>query len=329
MQLALTHAPEQDVRATCAALGVAPATFYRRQRAGAPTRPTARQSPRKLHPAEEAVILATLNSARFQDQAVPEVHATLLDEGRYLCSPRTMYRVLARHQQVQERRRVHQAQHYQKPELLATGPNQLWSGDITKLKGPKPWIFYDLYVVLDVFSRYVVGWTLSETESGEQARALLERCHAQQGILAGTLTVHSDRGRAMRSKCLADLLGELQVLRSFSRPHVSNDNPYSEAQFKTLKYQPTFPERFGSLEDARSYLRRFFQWYNTEHRHTGLAMMTPLAVHTGQAHAIWERRQQTLQQAFQHHPERFVKGVPVPRKVPDAVWINPPQQKVA
>ncbi len=326
MQVARIQAETFGTRATCTALGLAPATFYRRrQRAGAPPRPSARQPPRKLSLAEEERLLATVNHPRFQDQALPSIYAILLDEGQYLGSLRTLYRVLARHQQVRERRAVRPAVVYQKPELLATGPNQLWSWDITKLKGPKPWIFYDLYVVLDVFSRYVVGWTLSETESGEQAGALLERCYAQQACAPGDLTVHSDRGRAMRSKCLADLLGELGVARSFSRPHVSNDNPYSEAQFKTLKYHPTFPARFGSLEDARSYLRAFFQWYNTEHRHSGLALMTPQTVHMGQATQVWEQRRDTLQQAFRQHPERFVKGLPVPRRVPDQVWINPPQ----
>jgi putative transposase len=323
-------APSYGVHETCDAMGLSTATFYRRrQRAAAPPRPAARVPPRKLTSAEEQKVLDALNSQRFMDQAVPEVYATLLDEGSYLCSPRTMYRILNRHQLVQERRHERQHPVYQKPELLATGPNQVWSWDITKIKGPKPWIFYNLYVVLDVFSRYVVGWTLCDHESGEQARVLLEGCYKRECVGPGQLKVHSDRGKAMRSKCLADLLADLQVSRSFSRPHVSNDNPYSESQFKTLKYHSTFPERFGSIEDARSYLRAFFQWYNTQHRHSGLALMTPEVVHSKQDQQVWMRRKQILTQAYQQHPERFVKGHPEPQNVPDQVWINPPKKDAA
>jgi transposase InsO family protein len=215
-----------------------------------------------------------------------------------------------------------------KPELLATAPNQLWSWDITKLKGPRPWVFYHLYVVLDVFSRYIVGWTISDHESGEQARALLGECYETQKLKEGELTVHSDRGKAMRSKTLADLLAQLQVRRSFNRPHVSNDNPYSEAQFKTLKYHHTFPERFGSIEDARSYVRMFIQWYNSVHRHSGLAMMTPEAVHFGKDREILNVPKETLEKAYQAHPERFVKGIPEPEPLPNEVWINKPENKI-
>jgi putative transposase len=329
MALVDQHTGTFGVVPTCEALNVSRASYYRwKQRPEEPL-PSNRCPPRKLTEQEETMVLEVLNSDRFMDQAVPEVHATLLDEGRYLCSERTMYRILERHEQATQRR--HQREHpvYQKPELLATGPNQLWSWDITRIKGPKPWIFYHLYVVIDVFSRYVVAWCISEHESGEQARALIEAACQRQVIGDGELVVHSDRGKAMRSKTLADLLGELGVQRSFSRPHVSNDNPYSESQFKTLKYRPDFPNRFGSIEDARNYLRSFFKWYNTEHRHSGVGMMTPLSIHTGEAEHIYEERRRTLQEAYRRHPERFVKGQPKPKDLPTEVWINKPEQAAA
>lgn len=329
MKITDEHVEMFGVSETCRVLAVSRASYYRwKERPDEPA-PSRRRPPRKLTQEEENLVLEVLNSERFMDRAVPEVHATLLDEQTYICSPRTMYRVLERHQQVKERRHDRRHPVYVKPELLATGPNQVWSWDITKIKGPKSWIFYHLYVVLDVFSRYVIGWMISDHESGEQARSLFDACCRQQAIEEGQLKVHSDRGKAMRSKCLADLLAELHVGRSFNRPHVSNDNPYSESQFKTLKYHPSFPERFGSIEDARSYLRAFFKWYNTEHRHSGLAMMAPETVHKGRHEKIWNQRKQTMIQAYQKHPERFVKGKPTPRKVPEEVWINQPKEKVA
>jgi putative transposase len=317
-----------SIKAVCAVLGVSRATYYRRRKRKdqPPPPPAPRTSPRRLSTDEEEQVVEVLNSDRFADHAVPEVHATLLDEGEYVCSVRTMYRVLKRREEVRERRdqRVHPA--YTKPELLATRPNELWSWDITRIKGPKSWIFYHLYVVLDVFSRYVVGWMVSETESGEEAEALVGHCCEQQAIGHDEVTLHSDRGKAMRSKRFIDLLIELGVARSYSRPHVSNDNPYSEAQFKTLKYHWTFPERFGSPEDARQYLREFFGWYNDEHRHSGLAMMTPADVHAGRADERWQQRKQTLLAAYERHPERFVRGEPSPRQVPEEVWINKPKE---
>ena len=324
MHIAREAAAEYGVAETCRTLGLSRATYYRQMNKPDEGGGSARWSPRRLSEEEERQVLEVLNSERFRDQAVPEAYTVLLDEGRYVCSPRTMYRILERQGQVRERRHEREHPAYQKPELLATGPNQVWSWDITKIKGPKAWIFYNLYVVIDVFSRYVVAWTISEHESGEQARALIEAACERQGVGWEHLTVHSDRGKAMRSKLLADLLGELGVRRSFTRPHVSNDNPYSESQFKTLKYHPSFPERFGSIEDARSYLRAFFQWYNTKHRHSGIAMMTPEAVHTGHCQQVWKQRKETLATAYQRHPERFVKGEPAPREVPDQVWINQP-----
>jgi putative transposase len=286
--------------------------------------PDRRASPRKLLDTERTEVLGVLNSEPFQDEAVPTVYAKLLDEGKYLCSPRTMYRILKAEKQVRQRRHDREHPVYQKPELLATSPNQVWSWDITKVKGPKSWIFYDLYVVIDIFSRCVVAWCITEYESGEQARALIGTACAREGIERNQLTVHSDRGRAMRSKCLANLYGELGVGSSFNRPHVSNDNPYSESHFKTLKYRPDYPERFGCIEDANSHMRAFFQWYNTEHRHSGIAMMTPAKVHAGQADKVCKKRQTVLNGAYAAHPERFVKGAPKAREVPEEVWINKP-----
>ncbi len=325
MTIAEQHESTLGVQPVCQALGISRATYYRRKNRPVEPPATKRYPPRKLTPEEEQSILSTINAERFMDKGVPTVYTTLLDEGVYICSTRTMYRILHRHQQVRERRHDRTHPVYKKPELLATGPNQVWSWDITKVKGPKPWIFYQLYVVIDVFSRYVVAWMISEYESGEQAKVLIEEACQRQGLSGEGLTVHSDRGKAMRSKNLADLLGELGVQRSFSRPHVSNDNPYSESQFKTLKYHPTYPERFGSLEDAQSYMRAFFKWYNTEHRHSGIAMMTPETVHTGRSEKVITHRKQVLQQAFQRNPERFVKGAPDPKGVPEEVWINKPK----
>jgi putative transposase len=235
-----------------------------------------------------------------------------------------MYRILKAEKQVRQRRHEREHPAYTKPQLLATGPNQVWSWDITRIKGPKAWIFYELYVVIDIFSRCIVSWCITEYESGEQARVLIGSACARQGIKRQQLTVHSDRGRAMRSKCLANLYGELGVQSSFNRPHVSNDNPYSESHFKTLKYRPGYPERFGSIEDARSHMRAFFQWYNNEHRHSGIAMMTPMEVHTGKADEVRRKRQAVLDAAHAEHPERFVKRAPQARGVPEEVWINKP-----
>lgn len=313
---------------TCRALGISRATFYRQQRAQNRLSINRRRAPRRLSSEEESQVLQELTSLRFIDQAVPEIYATLLDEGLYWCSLRTMYRILARHQAVRERR--HQVTHpvYQKPELMATGPNQVWSWDITKLRGPAG-MHYSLYVVLDIFSRCVVGWIVAEREFGALAECLISETCAKQGIPRDQLILHADRGNAMRSKPVAQLLADLGVTRTHSRPHVSNDNPFSEAQFKTLKYHPTFPERFESLEEAKVFLREFFRWYNHDHRHSGIALMTPDSVHTGEANERWNQRCQVMQQAFQKHPERFVHGEPMPPKPPSEVWINKPIEKAS
>jgi putative transposase len=267
-----------------------------------------------------------LNSERFQNRAPAQVYATLLDEGLYVCSERTMYRLLEAHGQLRERRDQLRHPVYRKPELLARGANQVWSWDITKLRGPAKWVYYYLYVILDVFSRYAVGWMVALAEQARLAEELIRETCGKQGIAPGQLSVHADRGASMRSKTVAMLLGDLGIVQSHSRPHTSDDNPFSEAQFKTLKYWPGFPDRFGSLQDARAFCREFFRWYNQEHRHSGIGFMTPQAVHYGRAEAVREARQQVLLAAYQQHPERFVRKVPVPPMVPQEVWINPPAQ---
>ncbi len=326
MQTIETLSEKVPLNRACEALNVPRSTFYRRRKPPAPRQGPKKPSPRALSAAERETIMQTLNSDRFADQSPYQVYATLLDdEQSYLCAVSTMYRLLRQNDQVRERR--HQRRHptYTKPELLATGPNQLWSWDITKLRGPQTWQYYQLYVILDVFSRYVVGWRLEARESARLAEELIAQSCFKQGITPDQLTLHADRGSAMISKTVAQLLVDLSVSKTHSRPHTSNDNPYSEAQFKTLKYRPGYPDRFGSLPDARNWANDFFQWYNHHHRHTGLALMTPVAVHTGQANEVTARRRTTLQQAQQQHPERFVRGIPQQPLLPDAVWINKPE----
>ncbi len=321
---AASLAPHVGVAPACRALGVPRATFYRRQRP-APGRQQPRKTPaRALDGAERAHVLDVLASPRFVDRAPAEVVATLLDEGHYLCSERTMVRLLAAEQPVRERR--HQRTHppYTKPELVATGPNQTWSWDITRLLGPKRWTDFYLYVLLDLFSRYVVGWMVAERENAALAATLIEQTCLKQNIAPQVLTLHSDRGAPMTSQCTAQLLADLGVTRSLSRPRVSDDNPFSEAQFKTLKYHPGFPARFADLAAATAFCRSFFAWYNTEHRHSGIAMLTPDDVHHGRAQRILEQRERTLRAAWSQHPERFVRGTPKPQALPREVWINPP-----
>ena len=318
--------PTLGVAPLCAALGVAPATYYRQQRPAVLGPRPRRRPARTLAPAEQQRVLDALHAPRFVDLAPAQVYATLLDEGTYLCAERTMYRLLAAHDEVRERRAQRQHPRYAVPELLATGPNQLWSWDITKLKGPTTWSWYHLYVLLDVLSRYVVGWMIAPHESAVLAERLIATACARQGIRSGQLTVHADRGAAMTSKPVALLLAELGVTKTHSRPHVSNDNPYSEAQFKTLKYRPDFPARFGSLEDARAHATDFFTWYNTEHRHSGLGLHTPHDVHHALASARQVHRATVLTTAYAAHPERFVRRPPTPPALPTAAWINPPQR---
>ena len=316
--------PRLGYAATCRALDVARATLYRRQADTAKVMMPRPAPPRALAPQERQTVLDVLQSPRFVDSAPAQVHATLLDEGKYLCSTRTMYRILDAEGQVRERRDqlIHPV--YARPELLATAPNQLWSWDITKLRAVEKWTYFYLYVMLDVFSRYVTGWMLAEREHDSLAVSLIETACARQGIMRHQLTVHSDRGPSMRSRCVAQLLADLDVTKTHSRPHVSNDNPYSESQFKTLKYRPDFPDRFGCLQDARAWCRRFFPWYNNVHRHSGIAWLTPADVHHGRAEKILAGRAVVLEAAFLKHPERFVKGPGRSGRLPEAVWINKP-----
>jgi putative transposase len=274
-------------------------------------------------------VLDILHSERFMDKAPHEVYATLLDEGRYHCSVSTMYRILNQNNEVKERRNQLRHPHYKKPELLATKPNQVWSWDITKLLGPRKWTYFYLYVILDIFSRYVTGWMVANRESATLAKRLIRKTCEKQDIEPGGLTIHADRGSSMRSKPVALLLADLGVTKTHSRPYTSNDNPYSESQFKTLKYRPEFPERFGCIEDARSLCQRFFSWYNEEHRHTGIGLLTPEVVHYGQAEAVLRVRQEVLHAAYQRHPERFVRKEPSPQPLPKAAWINPPKEAVS
>jgi len=327
-----------SVSLACRAMGISRATLYRTERrsdrlyrsgeervvswVAPPPRPT---PPRALTQAERDKALSVLHSERFVDTSPGEVVATLLDEGRYVCSERTMYRILNEHDEVKERR--NQARHglYAKPELLAMRPNEVWSWDITKVKGPGRGAYYNLYVVLDIFSRYVVGWRLEHKESDKLAQDLLGTCYRRESVGVGDLTIHSDRGPSMRSKAVSDLLYDLGVAKSHSRPYTSDDNPYSESAFRTLKYRPEMPERFSSIHEARRLFRVLLDWYNRGHRHSGIAMLTPEMVHTGQAEAVLGKRQVVLSAAYAEHPERFVKGKPRVAVLPQSVWINPPQ----
>jgi len=312
------------VAPACRALGVPRATFYRRHRpTPGPQQP--RKTPaRALDEHERECVLDVLTSPRFVDRSPAEVVATLLDEGQYLCSERTMYRILAAEQPVRERRNQLTHPPYTKPELVATAPNQTWSWDITRLLGPTSWTYFYLYVLLDIFSRYVVGWMVAERENSALAATLIEQTCLKQGIQPQVLTLHSDRGAPMTSKCTAQLLADLGVTRSLSRPQVSDDNPFSEAQFKTLKYHPGFPGRFADIAAATAFCRSFFPWYNTEHRHGGIAMLTPDDVHHGRAQCVLEQRERTLRAAWSQHPERFVHAAPKPQTLPNEVCINPP-----
>jgi putative transposase len=320
-------APLIGTRAACAAIGQPRATYYRRQRAS-PARPRPPRvpapQPRALSPTERAEVLGLLHHERFVDQAPASVYATLLDEGRYLCSVPTMYRLLRAEGEVRERRR--QATHPAtiKPELMATAPNQVWSWDITKLLGPVKWTHYYLYVILDIYSRYVPGWLLAPRESAELAERLLGETIRKHGIPPDQLTLHADRGTSMASKPVALLLADLGVTKTHSRPRCSNDNPYSEAQFKTLKYRPEFPDHFGSIEDARAFCRPFFRWYNHQHHHASLGLHTPADVHFGRAALLQLERARVLQAAYAAHPERFVRQAPIPPALPGPAWINKP-----
>jgi putative transposase len=328
MEAARALSAEVGINLACASLAIPRSGFYRtRTKNNAllvmPKKQTI--SSRALSADERQAVLDVLHTDRFADKAPQEVYATLLDEGKYHCSIRTMYRILDANAEVKERRNQLTHPVYQKPQLLATAPNQVWSWDITKLLGPVKWTYFYLYVILDIFSRYVVGWMIAPAELASLAEKLIKETCVKQNIERGQLTIHADRGSSMKSKPVALLLSDLGVTKTHSRPYTSDDNPFSEAQFKTLKYRPEFPERFGCIEDSRNFCQRFFPWYNTEHRHSGIGLHTPESVHLGLARNIRNARREVLQTAYKNHPERFVKKIPVPPSLPEAVWINKPK----
>ena len=306
----------------CRAFGLPRCGLYRWLAPASDPTPRPRP-PWSLSDSETQEVKDVLHSKRFADQAPREVWAQLLDEKRYLCSVSTMYRILRKSDEIRERRNQLRHPTYRKPELLATSPNEVWSWDITKLLGPAKWSYFHLYVILDIFSRYVVGWTVAYRESASLATRLLEETYHKQEILPGRLTVHADRGPSMRSKAVAHLLGDLGVTKTHSRPHVSNDTPFSESQFKTLKYRPSFPDRFGSIQDARAFCQVFFDWYNNQHHHSGIGLLTPATVHYGGAEDVLEKRRDVMLEAYQRNPQRFRKPPVIPA-LPQAVWINPP-----
>src|SRR5580698_1637210 len=321
-------ASEVGASAACQALCLPRASYYRVRRKTSFSEETVSRGLYRhgLRPAERESVLACLHQERFQDRSPAAVYATLLDEGKYLCSIRSMYRLLEKSGASRERRDQLTHPTYKKPELLATASNQLWSWDITKLLGPVKWTYFYLYVILDVFSRYVVGWMVADGESAELARRLIGDTCEKEKVRPGELTIHADRGSSMTSKPVAFLMADLGITKTHSRPHVSDDNPYSESHFRTLKYRPGFPERFGCLQDARSFSQEFFSWYNNEHRHSGLGLLSPAVVHYGLAPETIERRRAVLHAAYSAHPERFVRKPPQPLPAPTDVWINKPQQ---
>lgn len=326
MSAALELAPHVGLEAACDALGVSRATIYRR-RAPAKPREASPATARALSEAERTAVLQVLNAPRFQDASPAEVYASLLDEGAHLASISTMYRLLRQQGAVRERRAQRPPHALPRPELAATGPNQVWSWDITKVLGPERRQWFHLYVVLDIFSRYVVGWLLAASESAALAERLLADTLDAHEVAPGQLTLHADRGTSMRSKTVAELLADLGVNKSHSRPRTSNDNPYSEAQFKTTKYSAFFPGRFYSLADGRSFFDPFFAWYNNEHHHSGIAMLTPATVHYGRTNEVVTARQAVLDRAWQEHPDRFINGRPLAAHPPPTVWINRPTEK--
>lgn len=320
------HGDELGIEYLCEAFGEPRSSWYRSQQIS--SKPDCiRKSPRKLSAEEEQMVLDILNSERFSDMAPGEIYATLLDEGTYLCSERTMYRILERNHQNVIRRQA-APREYEKPELMASSPNELWSWDITKLKGPAKWTYYYLYKIIDVFSRFVVGWMVAYKESAALAEDLIGETCLKQEIIKGQLTIHADNGSSMTAATVGQLLMDLGVNKTHSRPYTSNDNPFSESAFKTLKYRPDFPEKFMSIEDARTFCKNFFNWYNNEHHHSGIGMLTPVSVHYNSYQKILEKRLIVLADAYMQHPERFVRGIPDVKQVPENVWINKPEQEV-
>ena len=327
MNAALKISTDVGKKSACESFDIPRASFYRyhsdnaNKKDASPKRP-----PLALDQNEKGEILNILHSEQYQDKAPYQVYAGLLDEGIYHCSIRTMYRILSEeHDGVKERRRQVQRRNHIKPELLATAPNQVWSWDITKLKSVTKWTYFYLYVIIDIFSRYVVGWMVAHQEKTALAKRLIEASCHKQGIPPNQLTLHADRGSSMKSKGVSQLLADLGVTKTHSRPHVSNDNPYSEAQFKTLKYCPEFPGQFGSIQDSRAFCQDFFLYYNKEHYHSGIGLVTPEQLHYGMAEKIYSDRSEVLLEAFNRNPARFKGKLPVPPVLPDAVWINKPK----
>jgi len=316
-----------DIKASCDALGVPRANYYRHINTN--KNRSKKSSSIALSEFERSTVLNILNSDRFVDCSPLETYAMLLDEEQYYCSPRTMYRILAENNQVKERRQQVRQGNYVKPELLATKPNQVWSWDITKLMGPQKWTYFYLYVIMDIYSRYVVGWMVAGKEYSILAEELIAKTGQNENIKKDELTLHADRGSSMKSKPVAFLLSDLGVTKTHNRPYTSNDNPYSESHFKTLKYCPSFPERFGSIQDARKFCRSFFKWYNDEHRHSGINMLTPSMLHHGVAEQIIAHREIVLEKAFLKNPLRFKNKKPTAGKVPEAAWINKPEEQKA
>jgi putative transposase len=327
MNAALDLAHDIQERTLCTATDISRSTLRRRLHGTPePSWPAANphRSSRALSEPEQAEVLAVLHSKRFVDRAPATIHATLLDEGIYLCSVSTMYRLLRVNAEVRERRRIARHPEYHKPELMATGPREIFSWDITKLRGPHPGEWFSLLVMLDIFSRFVVGWMLVRRANAQLAREFIAQTLEREGIEPGQAVVHADRGAEMTAQPVCALMDRLGVVRSHSRPHVSDDNPFSESQFHTLKYHSEFPDRFGSLQHASDFVDQFMKWYNGEHRHSGIAMLTPAMVHHGQAGSVLAARHEVMLAAYRSTPERFISGSPKRIALPSAVWINPP-----
>ena len=321
------NSPTVGVRRLCNALKLAPATYYRRTKPEAKSAPVQRTAPNRLSPAERQAVLDTLHDEAFVDDAPATVAAKLLDAGRYLCSVRTMYRILNSQNEVKERRKIRRASSYAKPQLVAERPNHVWSWDITKIKGPVKWTYFYLYVIIDIYSRYVVGWLLADKECQDLAKHLIQQSSERQQLRPDELTLHADRGSSMTSKSVSNLLDDLGIERSHSRPRTSNDNPYSESQFKTMKYRHDFPGYFEDIGAGRAHCRDFFDWYNNEHKHSGIAYLSPADVHYGRASALLSGRQQALDAAYARTPWRFPHGPPKVPELPETAWINPPDDQ--
>lgn len=327
MEAAKQLAQIVGVKEACEALNVPRSSYYYEPKQSPPQSVLERTSSRAYTPEERDDILGMLVSHRFMDLPPRAVYARLLDEGKYYCSVSTMYRILRENKLVRERRNQRRHPTYVKPRLVATRSNQVWTWDVTRLPGPTPGTTYALYVILDLYSRYVVAWAIAPTESAAYAEQFLQDAIREHGIEPEQLILHSDRGAAMTSMKVSQLLGKLGVIKSFSRPRTSNDNPYSESQFKTMKYRPGFPKRFGSIEDAIEICREFFRWYNNEHYHTGLALLTPHQVHHGRTEEVIKQRNQVLAEAYARNPQRFVRKPPTAAEPADEVWINNPAKE--